>query len=217
MHHAEKAYQRWLDMRPVERLNVAPEEPGWLGKYPFSRVEQRGAGLLLRALPQSLRQEVVSRRTMSAAAMVFKVLTMYQPGGPAERQSLLNYLVEPKVNGNTVPGEVLAGTTELKLAMPDPPLLLRALDGMTNGIAKEGSQVHSLGVDVSPTQESIVQLAEFIQAEVEVMVASKPEEKGPKVKSMRQAEAQTPRKEGDKKVCGFFAGGRGCKMRKNCN
>ena len=35
---------------------------------------------------------------MSAAGMVFKVLTMYQPGGPAERQSLLNYLVEPKVN-----------------------------------------------------------------------------------------------------------------------
>ena len=57
-------------------------------------------------------------------------------------------------------------------------------------------------LDVSPTQESIVQLAEFIQAEVEVMVALKPEEKGPKVKSMRQAS----RKEGDKKVCGFFAG-----------
>ena len=77
MHHAEKAYQRWLDMRPVERLNVVPEELGWLGKYPFSRVEQRGAGLLLRALPQSLRQEVVSRRTISAGGMVFKVLTMY--------------------------------------------------------------------------------------------------------------------------------------------
>ena len=29
---------------------------------------------------------------------------------------------------------------ELKLAMPDPSLLLRALDSMTNGIAKEGSQ-----------------------------------------------------------------------------
>ena len=39
---------------------------------------------------------------------------------------------------------------------------------------------NSLGVDVSPTQESIVQLAEFIQAEVEVVVASKPEEKGRK-------------------------------------
>ena len=94
------------------------------------------------------------------------------------------------MNGNTVPGEVLAAvrqwrrwyirTTELKLAMPEPSLLLRALDGMTNAIAKEGSQVHfrlsllrnSLGVDVSPTQESIVQLAEFIQAEVEVIVAS---------------------------------------------
>ena len=59
MNHAERAYQKSLDMRPVDRLNVALEEPGWLGKYPFSRVEQRGAGLLLRALPQGLRQEVV--------------------------------------------------------------------------------------------------------------------------------------------------------------
>ena len=90
MNHAERAYQKWLDMRPVDRLNVAPEEPGWLGKYPCSRVEQRGAGLLLRALPQGLRQEVVSRRTLSAAGMVFKVLTMYQPGGrKAEPPQLL--------------------------------------------------------------------------------------------------------------------------------
>ncbi|CAJ1448408.1 unnamed protein product, partial [Effrenium voratum] len=49
--------------------------------------------------------------------------------------------------------------------------------------------VHSLGVDV---QESIVQLAEFIQAEVEVMVASKPEEKGPKVAAEKGVVEEKP-------------------------
>ena len=44
MRHAEKAYQRWLDMRPVERLNVVPEEPGWLGKYLSPGWSREGPG-----------------------------------------------------------------------------------------------------------------------------------------------------------------------------
>ena len=56
-----------------------------LGKDP-SWVEQRGADLLLRALPQGLRQEVVSRRTVLAAAMVFK--STWWPGGAAEPSQL---------------------------------------------------------------------------------------------------------------------------------
>ena len=113
---------------------------------------------------------------------------------------------------------------ELKLAMLDPSLLLRALDGMTNGIAKEGSQVHfrlsllrnSLEVDVTPTQNGIIQLAEFIQAEVEVMVASKTDEKVVKVWSMKPAEQSGQRREGEKKLCVYFAG-EGCRIGRNCN
>ena len=90
---------------------------------------------------------------------------------------------------------------------------------------KEGSQVHfrlsllrnSLGVDVAPTQDSIIQLAEFIQAEVEVMVASKADEKVVKVKSMKPTEQSGQRREGEKKLCVYFAGERGCRMGRNCN
>ena len=68
MNNAERAYQKWLDMRPVDRLNVAPEEPAYLAKYPFSRVEQRGAGLLLPGVASgtetggSVKKDVVSGR-----------------------------------------------------------------------------------------------------------------------------------------------------------
>ena len=140
-------------MRPVERLSVVPEEPGWLGKYPFSRVRwsREGPGFCFGRWRESLRQEVVLRRTMSAGGIVFKLLTMYQPGGAS-------------------------GEAEL---------------AQLPGGAEGEWQVH-------------FQLSLLRNCLGEVIVASKPEEKGPKVKSMR-------------KVCGFFAGGRGCKMGKNCN
>ena len=59
--------------------------------------------MLLKALPESIKQEVISGRNMSAVSSVFKVLKAYQPGGLAERGSLLKQLVEVRapalVNG----------------------------------------------------------------------------------------------------------------------
>ena len=73
--------------------------------------------------------------------------------------------------------------------------------------------VHSLGVDV---QESIVQLAEFIQAEVEVMVASKPEEKGPKVKSATKPHRRKETRRSVKLAAIAAAEAQGCGRQGDC-
>eukprot|EP00435_Cladocopium_sp_Y103_P032537 s1994_g8.t1 len=65
------AYAQWLVANPLDKLRIAPVEPpenqrAWL------RVEQRGSLALLKALPESIKQEVISGRNMSAVSIIFK-------------------------------------------------------------------------------------------------------------------------------------------------
>ena len=52
---------------------------------------------LLKALPESLRSELVAQREVSSVGIMFKVPRVYQPGGLGERTTLLKQLVDQKV------------------------------------------------------------------------------------------------------------------------
>ncbi|CAJ1454363.1 unnamed protein product, partial [Effrenium voratum] len=89
---------------------------------------------------------------------------------------------------------------------------------MTNGIAKEGSQVHfrlsllrnSLEVDVTPTQNGIIQHPGRSGGDGGL-------KDGRESGEGLEHEAQSgQRKEGEKKPCVYFAG-EGCRMGRNCN
>ena len=79
------AYDTWIVSGPMERLGVAPTA-GELEDGKWSRVNSRAASMILTALDESIRSELVSRRmTGSVTAIVFRLLTLYQPGGEEEK------------------------------------------------------------------------------------------------------------------------------------
>ena len=179
------AYNLWLGSDPMGRLRIAPQTPVNFFAPPLARIEQRGQALLLRALPSSLKEEVISARQTGTVNILFKIWTRCQPGGLAERGLLLRSLVDPGAKSFSSIGDVVAGlrnwrrwlihTGELNIAVPDATLLVSALDKFAQGLMRCSPQASfrlnaaraSLQVDVNPSLNGVVQFAEVLMAEAE--------------------------------------------------
>ena len=91
-------YQRWKVADPVDRLVLDPA--GVIADFDpakYHRVESRSVSLILAAIPQHIRDEAVSNRWLTSAALLFRIQCIYQPGGSSERSMLLTSLVAPEV------------------------------------------------------------------------------------------------------------------------
>ena len=85
---AAKSYSLWTSASPVEKLKIQPPHVVELETGRWSRVNSRAASMILLALHENVRQEMVSRRSKgSATALIFRLLTIYQPGGQQEKES----------------------------------------------------------------------------------------------------------------------------------
>ena len=76
---------RWLASTPIDRLLMRPDRPSRFDSGPYTRVEQRGVALLLKAVPSPVREDIVSMRKLSSIEIIGTILTVYQPGGLKER------------------------------------------------------------------------------------------------------------------------------------
>ena len=179
---AQQLYEQWLVATPLERLRLKPKE---VTVDPLhQRVEQRGVSLLLSVLPDQLRRDVISARNVTTVSILFRLFVVYQPGGSAERTTLLKSLTEVKV-GHTIPDLLatmrqwrrqLQRAEELKVTLPDPLILMNVLGKLMDSMSKlGGSQVayristvrQELLVDQRPGMSSIKDLSEYLQAELE--------------------------------------------------
>ena len=144
--------------------------------------------LILAAIPSNLRDEAVSNRWLTSAALLFRTQCVYQPGGSTERSMLLSFLSSPE----TVPGVKPAvamlrkwqqhffRVKELGASMPDPSLLLAGIDKATATLLGQhqalGFRVnafrHKVALDYNPTVSSVVQLVRLLQAECEALALS---------------------------------------------
>ena len=61
----------------------------------YQRLEARACQMLVKAVPEQVYQDLVASRHISTVALLFRVLCLYQPGGLAERQQLLQGLTSP--------------------------------------------------------------------------------------------------------------------------
>ena len=181
LQRAESTYTEWLIATPLEKLRLKPS----LGEKHVHnhRVEQRGLSMLLAALPDPIRREIISARKMSATEIMFRLHQIYQPGGTSERGNLLKNLADPKV-GNTLTEALqtlrlwrrwLARAEELEVALPDGLVLLTVLNKIAEAVGKAGAQAsfrissvrQELQVDVRPHLAKIKQFSEYLQAEAE--------------------------------------------------
>ena len=172
-------------MQDLATAELLPEAPLAFSRAPWLRVEQRGQVALLKAVPESLRGELIAQRRADSISIIFKVLKTYQPGSLAERSSLLKQLVDQRIPSGI--GEWLSSlrtwrrwlvrVTELRIQPPDPVLLLATLDKFAVVLGKISAQVSfrlqiaraALRVDVAPSPHGILQFADTLQAEGETV------------------------------------------------
>ena len=243
---AQDHYARWLTMSPLERLRAKPVvvvEPA------LQRIEQRGIAMLLGALPDQLRRDLVSGRQLSVVYILYKLHVTYQPGGGAEKTQLLKNLVETKFATQT--SELLtqvrlwrrwlARAQELNLALPDPVVLMVTVQRMIESATKSGGAQmafrianvrQELRVDYAATVEAVMELSEYVQAEVEEVSLTTPMKLQPATTNAGAAGTQTTTsvkamasafgavdsddRPSQKLACKFWKSDEGCKRGSSC-
>ena len=186
---ASEAYSRWTSASPVEKLSIFPPREEALESGKWSRVNSRAASMVLMALPDAVKQEMVQRRsTGSVSSLLFRLLTLYQPGGQQEKVTLLQSLQQPKSEQNAVDAvkslrawaRWLRRCKELEVAAPDPSLLMRGLSLITRAVLEREPEVSfrtslvrsHLQVDTKPSYETVEKFYHHLLAECETLAIS---------------------------------------------
>ena len=109
-------YDLWRTSSPVQRVKIQPCLPEELNNPMYARTEQRGMGLLLRAVSEDIRRILMSNRDMNSTSLVWRLLITFQPGGPGEKGQLLEDLTVLK--SSSTASEVATSLRTLEEVLP---------------------------------------------------------------------------------------------------
>ena len=176
-------YGEHLALTPLQRLSHEIQPSKELAQSKWVRLERRAAGMLMAALPQAVREEVVSTRSVSALGILTKLLVIYQPGGLAEKSLILSSLEAPREEQN-IQGAVQAlrkwirwrrRAADVQVSIPDPTVLMKGLSKLTKKVMASNPELafrvslarSTLQVDSIPTHQTVAKIADHILAEME--------------------------------------------------
>ena len=176
-------YQVYVSLNPLDRLRHEAKAPEELRILKWQRLERRAATMLLAAVPEGCREELLSARRLDAFGILTHLHCTYSPGGVAEKQMLLRNLEEPAEITHLQDGPLALRkwlgwrrrAKEVGAIEPDPALLLKGINRMTKRLLDAHRDVSfrvslvrsTLGVDTTPTLTSVDQLANHLLAEFE--------------------------------------------------
>ena len=182
MEEAKKLYEVWLRSTPLDRLKITVGIPEALRTARFVRTEQRGVTMLLRAIPEEIRKELISARDIISTGVLYRLLVTYQPGGPGERSLILRKLTDLGQMRTVAEAAVALRewrryylrAQEIGASLPDPTLLAAALEKVTQLVNRGGPQAFrvaqartQLGLDTTPTVQGIWNYSELLLAEMD--------------------------------------------------
>ena len=244
MTEVEKWYQDHQAMAPLERVKHEPVPPSSLSVPKWAKLERRMATLLLKAIPEVQKDELVATKRLSVFAILAHLHVTYCPGGISEKQMLLRNLEDPTEPGNlhdTVVGlrrwlRWRARAQEIGATEPDPSILVKGLNRLTKRVLDGNESLrfrvslarNALQVDTNPNALSVSQFATHLIAEIEQLslaekrsgATTKKEEN--KVKKMEEINKRVKGGEGKlkemevKPLCKFFLSEAGCRRGRDC-
>ncbi|CAE7666959.1 GIP, partial [Symbiodinium necroappetens] len=186
---AMQAYSAYQAATPIQRLTVKAELPFEWEDEKYSKLEKRVAALMLGALPQQMKEEMVSYRVRRVHQQLFRLLINYQPGGSTDRALVLAQLEAKEVSAD--PGEVVAAlrkwfrwlqrARDLQLSLPDPSVQIRSLTILVKRLAEKNPDLQfkislaktELRVESRPSQETALKFFQHLLAEIEQMGPSR--------------------------------------------
>ena len=239
MKQAHRFYEEWRISSPVQRVRINPVLPPELLKPIFARTEQRGVGLLLKAVSEDLRRILISNRDMNSTSLVWRLLITFQPGGSGEKGQLLEDLTILKP-ANTAESVAIAlrhwrrcfqRAQEIGASLPDGTLLLKGLEVTTKVLASLDSQTafriaqsrSELEVDTALNAPVLWQFSQVLLAEAETLqltVATSSSKvttstSGPQAKVL-QSVGSNPKTPPNNGACKFWGTTDGCRNGKQC-
>ena len=110
---AQRYYELWRVSTPVQRVKIEPKLPELLTTQAYLRTEQRGMGLLLRAMSDELKKVIIANRDLTSTHLIWRLLITFEPGGSGEKGQLLQTLTT--VAPGTTPGEAARGDASNEL------------------------------------------------------------------------------------------------------
>ena len=182
----EVSYKEWLVSNPMDRLRIKPKVDPRAAGWP--RTERRALAMLLAAIPESIRNEIVSTRRMSTEQVLFRLSVVFQPGGSQERFKLLQSLTDSKF-GTSAPDVLewvrtwrrqVRRSLELGIVLPDALVLTGILTKCADVLCAKSPQIsyrlnmvrQQIGLDYQPHVNTILVFAEHLQAEAEELSLS---------------------------------------------
>ena len=157
--------------------------------------------MLMKAIPKDLSLEAVQKRYELPEEVMLMIMVRYQPGSRKEKESLLQQIQSPEARWEEEKAlstlklwkRRIERAKELDLSIPDPCILLSALDTITfNAVKKDprrllrlNSARESIGADVTTTEEVVNSMTTLLEAELEESVAASWSTITAKIKSVK--------------------------------
>ena len=232
-----QAYQKFQKESPLNRLKIqvgdAPaDEQKW------ARLEKRVLTLLLQSMPRTIKTEITMLRISKVKDCMFKLYSVYAPGGATERASLIRQLETIPVHENVLDvtlalrkwKKLLGRASEMGVSLPDGSVLLvavetairRVVEGHRDMAFKLNMAKQSLQLPHLPLLASVVTYVDHVLAELQQVI---PLGRGDiiKLKGL-QSDPSSPtstngspaRATGGKGVCKYFLSDDGCRRGALC-
>ncbi|CAE7496302.1 PIP5K4 [Symbiodinium sp. CCMP2592] len=212
---AQEYYDKYREADQYARLSMKPKPSSGLEEAKWTRVDRRGASVLLGAVPEDVKKELIASRARSTLDVWAGSLDGVVPIETPE------------------PGATTQRAKDLKLSIPDPSILVKALDGMLKKPVADHSDVGfrmnllHLKVDFLPSEDNVLAIHRAFLAEFEQMGYKKNAKQGmdptpaPRLRAMENEQPQLPTSptkdgKGGAKPCRFYLSDEGCRRGKGC-
>ena len=235
---ARSWYEVHMKLSPIQRLQHHPQASEKLKLKKWGHLERRASSMLLAALPDALKEEVISSKSVTALGILAKSMISYQPGGIGERGAILSALEGP-AEAVSVPAAVVGirkwirwrrRALEIGASVPDATVLVRGLGKLLKRVLTQHPDLHfrlslmrsELQIDTVPTPETVSQYSEHVLAELEQLGqhSKKKENIDPvKLKKVEEIGGQERKKKEEEKKegkCKFFLTEGGCRRGRSC-
>ena len=181
--HVQRWYDEHMQLTPLARLGHECKAPSSLALRKWTRLERRASAMLMAALPEPIKDEILSSRMVTTFGILRKLYVAYQPGGLAEKSLVLAALENPREETTLAAG--VAGlrkwirwrrrAKDIGVSIPDPTVLLRGLTKLTRKVLGGHADLafrislarNTLLLDSVPNHTTVGQFADHLLAELE--------------------------------------------------
>ena len=228
-----QAVQSWYSehvlLSPLERAGHKPVPPPHLQQRKWQRLERRVASMLLKAIPEAQKEELVAGKNLGAFAIMAHLQILYQPGGLGEKEIIIRNLESPP-EATSLQDAVIQlrrwirwriRAKDIGVSEPDPSVLVRGLGKISRKVLDTYGDLRfrislarsTLMLDSAPTAASVERYVTVLLAEVEQIVhIEKGERKTipkPKLNEARVKDGKGDSERGEKGGKGKSKGGEG--------